>query len=245
MLKIENLSAFYGKKQVIFDLSAEFRSGRFTAILGRNGSGKSSLLSCIGGTRGYSGKILLKEREILAIPSRERAKMLSYLPQNLPVTQFTVLETVTFGREPYISFKSSETDREIIERSIEKCGISHLRNKKLTEISGGERQMAYLAMALAQDADVIMLDEPTTYMDAPNAREFLDILKEAANGGKSVVAVMHDLTQAVKYADNIILIDAGRIIFAGTRKECIESGEIERVMGVEKHSLDDGAVVFI
>ena len=245
MLKIENLSAFYGKKQVIFDLSAEFRSGRFTAILGRNGSGKSSLLSCIGGTRVYSGKILLGEREILAIPSRERAKMLSYLPQNLPVTQFTVLETVTFGREPYISFKSSETDREIIERSIEKCGISHLRNKKLTEISGGERQMAYLAMALAQNADVIMLDEPTTYMDAPNAREFLDILKEAANGGKSVVAVMHDLTQAVKYADDILMIEEGKAAFFGEKEECLKNKAIEKVMCVESHTLEDGTVVFI
>ena len=116
MLKIEKLSAVYGKKQVIFDLSAEFKSGRFTAILGRNGSGKSSLLSCIGGIKEYSGKILLGNREISAIPSRERAKNLSYLPQSLPVTQFTVRETVAFGREPYVSFKLTEFDREIIER---------------------------------------------------------------------------------------------------------------------------------
>ena len=176
MIKIENLSAFYGKKQVLFDLSFELERGKFTAILGRNGSGKSSLLSCIASQKRYSGKILLGEREISEIPPRERAKMLSYLPQNLPLTQFTVLETVAFGREPYISFKLTDTDNEIIEKSIERCGISHLRNKKLTEISGGERQMAYLAMALAHDADVIMLDEPTTYMDAPNARKFLSTL---------------------------------------------------------------------
>ena len=245
MIKIENLSAFYGKKQVLFDLSFELERGKFTAILGRNGSGKSSLLSCIASQKRYSGKILLGECEISEIPPRERAKMLSYLPQNLPLTQFTVLETVAFGREPYTSFKLSEADIEIIEKSIERCGISHLRNKKLTDISGGERQMAYLAMALAQDADVIMLDEPTTYMDAPNAREFLSTLKSAQSEGKTVVAVMHDLTAAVKYADNIILIDSGRIIFAGNREECIESGEIEGVMGVEKHSLDDGNVVFI
>ena len=245
MLKIENLSAFYGKKQVIFDLSFELERGKFTAILGRNGSGKSSLLSCLASQKRYSGKIMLGEREISEIPPRERAKMLSYLPQNLPLTQFTVLETVAFGRDPYISFKLTDSDNEIIEKSIERCGISHLRNKKLTEISGGERQMVYLVMALAQDADVIMLDEPTTYMDAPNAREFLSTLKSAQSEGKTVVAVMHDLTAAVKYADNIILIDEGRIVFAGSREECIGSGEIERVMGVEKHSLDDETVVFI
>ena len=245
MLKIEDLSAFYGKKQVLFDLTFNLERGKFTAILGKNGSGKSSLLSCLASQKRYSGKILLGEREISEIPPRERAKIISCLPQNLPLTQFSVRETVAFGREPYISFKLTDSDNEIVEKSIEKCGISHLKDKVLTEISGGERQMAYLAMTLAQDADILLLDEPTTYMDAPNAREFLSALKQAQGEGKTVAAVMHDLTAAAKYADNIILIDTGRIVFAGSREECIESGEIERVMGVEKHSLDAGAVVFI
>ena len=245
MLKIENLSASYGKKVVLFDLSAELKSGRFTAILGRNGSGKSSLLSCIGGIKSYSGKILLDERNISSIPSRERAKKLSFLPQHLPITQFTVRETVAFGREPYASFKLSEQDIEIIENSIEKCGISHLKSKKLGEISGGERQMAYLAMTLAQDANVIMLDEPTTYMDAPHARQFLGILKEVVTNGKSVVAVMHDLTQAATYADDIILIDSGHLVFSGTKEKCLEAKAIEKVMEVEGRVLEDGRVVFI
>ena len=245
MLKIENLSASYGKKGVIFDLSCELRRGAFTAIVGRNGSGKSSLLSCICGIKDYSGKILLDGREISSIPSRERAKMLSYLPQSLPITRFSVRETVAFGREPYISFKPTENDIEIVEQSIEKCGISHLKDKKLTEISGGERQMAYLAMTLAQNADLLLLDEPTTYMDAPHARGFLDILREAASDGKAVAAVMHDLTQAVKYADDILLIDGGRVVFCGKKEDCLAIGAIERVMGVEGHRLEDGTVVFI
>lgn len=245
MLKLENISAFYGKKQVLFDLDFTVERGRFAAILGANGSGKSTLMSALTSGIAYSGKITLDGRDISAIPPRERAKIISFLPQNLPVTQFSVRETVTFGREPYISFKPTEADNSVIDIAIEKCGISHLRDKKLTEISGGERQMAYLAMTLAQDAEIMLLDEPTTYMDASRARRFLDILKESVSEGKSVVAVMHDLTQAVKYANDIILIDGGKLIFAGTREECIESGVIERVMGVEKHSLDDGTVVFI
>ena len=245
MLKIQNLSAFYGKKRVLFDLSFELERGKFTAILGKNGSGKSSLLACIGSQKRYSGKILLGGREISEIPPRERAKQISCLPQILPPTQFSVRETVAFGREPYISFKLSESDNEIIEKVIEKCGISHLKDKALTEISGGERQMAYLAMTLAQDADILLLDEPTTYMDAPNARELLSTLKAEVNEGKTVAAVMHDLTQAAKYADNIILIDAGKIVFAGSREECIKSGEIERVMGVTQHRIDDGSIIFV
>lgn len=245
MLKIENLSAFYGKKQVLFDLSFELERGKFTAILGRNGSGKSSLLSCIASQKRYSGKILLGERDISEIMPRERAKIISCLPQNLPLTQFSVRETVAFGREPYISFKLTDSDNEIVEKSIEKCGISHLKDKVLTEISGGERQMAYLAMALAQDADILLLDEPTTYMDAPNAREFLSTLKSAQSEGKTVVAVMHDLTAAVKYADDILLIDGGKVVFKGTKEKCLEEKVIENVMEVESHKLADGRIVFI
>ena len=105
--------------------------------------------------------------------------------------------------------------------------------------------MAYLAMTLAQDADVIMLDEPTTYMDAPHARKFLDILKESVNEGKSVIAVMHDLTQAVKYADDILLIDGGKLVFAGTKEKCLDVKVIEKIMEVESHTLEDGRIVFI
>lgn len=245
MLKFDNISVFYGKKQVLFDISASIERGKFTAIIGRNGSGKSTLLSALTSQTAYSGKILLDGRDISSIDRRERAKMISFLPQNLPVTQFTVGETVAFGREPHISFKLTDADLGIVEKSLEKCGISHLRDKKLTEISGGERQMAYLSMMLAQDADLMLLDEPTTYMDAPNARDFLNILSEERDRGKSVAAVMHDLTTAVKFADNVILIDRGKLIFAGTRDGALSSGIIESTMGVDKYAIEDGTVVFI
>lgn len=245
MLKFDTLSVFYGKKQVLFDISASIERGKFTAIIGRNGSGKSTLLSALTSQTAYSGKILLDGRDISSIDRRERAKMISFLPQNLPATQFTVGETVAFGREPHISFKLTDADLGIVEKSLEKCGISHLRDKKLTEISGGERQMAYLSMMLAQDADLMLLDEPTTYMDAPNAREFLKILAEERDRGKSVVAVMHDLTSAAKYADDILLIDGGKVVFKGTKEKCLEEKAIENVMEVESHKLDDGRVVFI
>ena len=202
MLKFDTLSVFYGKKQVLFDISASIERGKFTDIIGRNGSGKSTLLSALTSQTAYSGKILLDGRDISSIDRRERAKMISFLPQNLPVTQFTVGETVAFGREPHISFKLT-------------------------------------------DADLMLLDEPTTYMDAPNARDFLKILSEERDRGKSVVAVMHDLTSAAKYADDILLIDGGKVLFKGTKEKCLEEKAIENVMEVESHKLDDGRVVFI
>ena len=248
MLKIEKVSAFYGKKQVLFDIDTVIERGKFTAIIGANGSGKSTLLSCLASLRGYSGKITLEGRDIASIPRRERAKLISFLPQNLTITSFSVEETVAFGREPYtdLSGRLSDSDRETVEASIEKCGISHLKNKNIGEISGGERQMAYLAMTLAQDARLLLLDEPTTYMDASRAKEFLLTLKSAqTEDGKTVATVMHDLTQAAKYADNIILVDSGRVIFSGTKEECLEIGVIEKTMGVEMHRLEDGTAVFI
>ena len=133
----------------------------------------------------------------------------------------------------------------IVESALEKCGLLHLSEKRMNEISGGERQMAYLAMMLAQDADILLLDEPTTYMDAPNAREFMSILSSERDRGKAVVAVMHDLTGAVKYADNVILIDYGRLVFAGTKEECLAKKVIENIMKVESHMIVDGRTVFI
>ena len=247
MLEIIGLSAFYGKKQVIFDINTSIEGGRFTAVIGRNGSGKSTFLSCLSSSIRCSGSILLDGKAISNFKKRDLAKKISYLPQNLPATPFTVRESVGFGREPYtdLSGKFTDDDKSAVANAIEKCGIMHLSDKKMNEISGGERQTAYLAMMLAQDADIMLLDEPTTYMDAPNAREFLNILSEERARGKTVVAVMHDLTQAVRYADNVILIDGGKLIFAGTRSEAVESNVIEKIMGVNSYKLDDGSFVFI
>ena len=247
MLEIIGLSAAYGKRQVLFDINSSIERGKFTAIIGRNGSGKSTFLSCLASSIRYSGKILLDGRAISELKKRDLAKKISYLPQNLPSTHFTVRESAAFGREPYTDFsgKLTDEDKKAVTDALERCGISHLSKKKMNEISGGERQMAYLAMMLAQDADIMLLDEPTTYMDAPNAREFMKILTEERNRGKSVAAVMHDLGQAVRHADNVILIDSGKIVFAGSVEEAISSKVIEKIMGVEAHRLNDGSVVFV
>ncbi|MBO5702181.1 MAG: ABC transporter ATP-binding protein [Clostridia bacterium] len=247
MLEIIGLSAAYGKKQVLFDINTVIEDGKFIAIIGRNGSGKSTFLSCLASIGRYSGKILLDGQGISELKKRDLAKKISFLPQTLPVTPFTVRETAAFGREPYtdLSGKLTDEDKKAVADALEKCGISNLSEKRMNEISGGERQMAYLAMMLAQDADVLLLDEPTTYMDAPNAREFMKILTEERNRGKSVVAVMHDLTQAVKYADYILLIEEGKAVFFGTKEECLAEKAIESVMCVESHIIEDGKIVFI
>lgn len=247
MLKIDNLSTSYGKIKVLFDINTVIEDGKFTAIIGRNGSGKSTFLSCLASSIRYSGKILLDGRAISEFKKRDLAKKISFLPQNLPSTPFTVRESAAFGREPYtdLSGKLTDEDKKAVADAIERCGISHLSEKRMNEISGGERQMAYLAMMLAQNADIMLLDEPTTYMDAPNAREFMKILTEERDQGKSVVAVMHDISAAIRHADNVILIDNGKIAFSGKKEEAIESKLIEKTMGVNSYKLDDSSFVFI
>ena len=247
MLEIKDLCASYGKKNVLFDINTVIEDGKFTAVIGRNGSGKSTFLSCIASSCKYSGSILLDGKSVSDFGKRDLAKRISYLPQTLPVTPFTVYETAAFGREPYtdLSGKLKDNDKKAVKDALDRCSLCSLAEKRMDQVSGGERQMAYLAMMMAQDADIMLLDEPTTYMDAPNAREFMNILTSERDRGKAVVAVMHDLTGAVKYADNVILIDGGRLIFAGTRDDVLSSGIIESTMGVESCRLDNDSVVFI
>ncbi|MGM9642912.1 MAG: ABC transporter ATP-binding protein [Eubacteriales bacterium] len=248
MMEIKNLSAFYGKRQVLFDIDLCIARGRFTAVIGRNGSGKSTLLASITSQIPHSGRVTLAGRDIAAYSRRERAKLISILPQSLPLTEFGVGATVAFGREPYldVSGKLSQADRAAVDEAVRLCGIGHLTEKKLSEVSGGERQTVYLAMILAQGAEVMLLDEPTTYMDAARAKQFLGVLKKAqTEKNRTVVAVMHDISQVMRYADDIILMDGGRVVLAGTREAAISSGEIERVMEVEKHTLQNGEIIYI
>ena len=154
MLEIKDLSASYGKRKVLSDINAVIERGKFTAIIGRNGSGKSTFLSALASSMRYSGSILLDGKSLSDFKKRDLAKKISYLPQNLPITPFTVRETAAFGREPYtdLSGKLNDGDKMIVESALEKCGLLHLSEKRMNEISGGERQMAYLAMMIAQDA---------------------------------------------------------------------------------------------
>ena len=145
-----------------------------SAIIGKNGSGKSTLISCLTGESKYKGSIFFFDDDISLLSSRQRARIVSLLPQNLPAVLITVEKLVEMGRNPYtdIGKRLSEKDKKQIEKAIESAGITDICHKKLTEISGGERQKAYIAMVLSQNTRVIALDEPTTYMDVQVEKTF-------------------------------------------------------------------------
>lgn len=238
MLKIENLCVSLGKTEVLKNISLEIKPHTVTVILGRNAAGKSTLLSCLTGENKYRGTISFSGKNLAMLSARERATLVAILPQHLPKAELTVEALVKLGRTPYLgpARRFSEEDALQTEKALEEAGISHLKGRRLTELSGGERQKAYLAMTVAQNTRLIALDEPTTYMDAQFSKELYGmILKLVRKKKKTVLAVMHDLTAAMEIADNIVIIDGGEVVFSADREKAKNSGIIEEIFGVKRY----------
>lgn len=237
MIEFRNVSVRLMGKRILEDVSFTVEEGALTALLGRNGSGKTTLLKCLNGQVRYKGKIFIDGLDASEIPGREKATLVSMLPQILPETSFTVEELVTLGRKPYtgLSGKLRTEDAEYIDRAINECGLGEFREKKVNRISGGERQRAFLAMILAQNTKYIALDEATTYMDAPFENETYRILKmRIREQGRTVISVAHNLTKALREADNAVVMNEGRVLQSGSTRAFLDSGLIETVFGVRR-----------
>lgn len=247
MLEIKNLSAGYRGTHVLNEVSLTLEPGKITALVGRNGCGKSTLLSCVNGVVNYTGEILLDGRELRQMTARERALHIALLPQVLPSTAMRVDELVLLGRNPHLAFmrKMRRSDMKICKRAMFETGIAELCEKKVCELSGGERQRAFIAMILAQDTEIIMLDEPTTYMDVGNRAEFFRLLQSLRDrSGKAVLVVVHDLPEAVRYCDRMVVLDGGRVMFDGSAANCMTDGVLERTFGVKAHTFIDGGAIY-
>lgn len=241
MLKFEKVSVTLGGKEILKDISFEVRPHTLTCIIGKNGSGKSTLLSALSGTVKYTGKISFCEKNLALMSLKERARLLSMLSQSLPSVGITAEELIKMGRNPYLGIgnKFSAEDEEAVEKAVDIMKIKELTDKRVDRISGGERQKVYLAMTLAQQTRVIALDEPATYLDTEYSKELYSLLKRLrAEEKKTVIAVMHDITEAVQTADNIVFLDGGRLLFFGTAEACIRSGLIEKVFKVKKYEYE-------
>ncbi len=241
MFKIENLSVSLGGKEILKDISFSVKAHTLTCIIGKNGSGKSTLLSALVGGLKYKGQISFCDKNLALMPIKERAKLISLLPQSLPAVEITAEELIRMGRTPYLDIgrRFSAEDEKAVEKSVESMNIKHLKDKRVDRISGGERQKVYLAMILAQQTRIIAFDEPATYLDTEYRKEVYDTLKRLKKEErKTVIAVMHDITEAVEIADNIIFLDGGRLLFFGTAEECIGSGLIEKVFKVKKYEYE-------
>lgn len=245
MLNCKHIGVTLGGKEILKDISFSLRPNTLTAVLGKNGSGKSTLAACICAQERHTGQVTLDGNALTALSPADRAKRIAFLPQDLPVPNISVRELVAFGRSPYIGLNSrmGEADRAAMKHALSCTGLHAFADRMLPTLSGGERQRAYLAMILAQDADILLLDEPTTFMDIHAETEFLQLLK-ALSAHKTLLVILHNLTLAAKFADNILILDNGEASFFGTKEECLQASAMEAAFRVRRIDAD-GEVLFL
>lgn len=243
MISCKMLTAGYGGQDTIKEINWKAQAGRLAVITGPNGSGKSTLLKTLmGQVKKKSGSVHLLGREVSEYSHRERAQLLAYLPQNRSDTNISVARMVLHGRFPYLDYPRHYTkeDEDKVEQALEKAGIAHVKQRPVSELSGGEKQKAYLAMALVQDTPVLLLDEPAAHLDMACRLELMELLLALSKEGKTVVAVLHDLNFALQYADEISLMEKGRLVCRGTPSEILETGNLEKVFRLRAGCLKDG-----
>jgi iron complex transport system ATP-binding protein len=234
MLEIQNLSTGYSGKPVLHDIALTFPQGSVNVIVGPNGCGKSTLLKALAGILPTTGSVKLDNRELLALSRGELAKAVAFLPQSRPVPEITAKNLVLHGRFPYLSYprRYRKEDHRIASEAMEKMGIVDLAERSIATLSGGQRQKVYIAMALAQNTPVILLDEPNTFLDIPHQLQLTDLAKALAAEGKTVVLVLHDLTMALECADSLAVFSEGKCLFQGSPEETFLSGCLDSTFGI-------------
>ena len=239
---IQNVSFSYGKAPFIEGLSAEFSAGAITSIVGPNGCGKSTLVKLIDGMcRPDAGRVLIEGKPTLAMRGKERARKVAVLSQVSRPPAMTVESLVACGRYPYQSHEGrlGKEDREQVEAAMRMAGVERFRDCDLRRRSGGERPRAFIAMTLAQDTAIIVLDEPTTYLDIGACHETMQLVcRLNEEMGKTVIMVIHDLDLALRYSDEVMVMERGVSTYAGSVDEVLRSGAIERAFGVSIRVVD-------
>lgn len=235
MIDISDLSAGYPGKPVLSHLDLHIPRGKVTVIVGPNGCGKSTLLKTLAGILPKeSGVIRVDGRDSGACSPRELARLLAYLPQSRPVPDISVRRLVLHGRFPYLSYPRHYRPQDLAaaDRAMERMVLCALADRPVSTLSGGQRQKVYIAMALAQDAPAILLDEPTTYLDVSHQLQLSGHARFLAQEGKTVALVLHDLAMALRLADHIAVMEGGRVTVQGDPETVFASGCLDRAFGV-------------
>ncbi|HEY7534682.1 MAG TPA: ABC transporter ATP-binding protein [Thermodesulfobacteriota bacterium] len=245
-----DISFSYNGTDVLTGINISISKGKMIGILGANGAGKSTLLKILCGVLNpKSGRILYNSKEIKKVDKREVAKKISYVPQNLTFGfPFTVAEVVLMGRAPYIGrFEfEREIDWKVALAAMETVGIVHLRDRLVTEISGGERQLSSLARAVAQEPEIMILDEPATFLDVKHKTEVMKLLKMLKDEKKmSIVAATHDVFSALFYFDEIIFLKDGKIFAKGDAEEILKEEILTEVYQIHVTVKKENGKIFV
>ena len=230
MIEVKNIYCGYENKKIIKDLSFNVNNGENLCIVGPNGCGKSTLLKSIANIIEYEGSVKIDNKEVSSFSRIDLAKKVALMSQTSQIYfPYTVYDTVSLGRYAYSKgafSKLSLTDRKIIIDSMKKVGIYELKDKLITELSGGQLQRVFLAKIFAQDPDIILLDEPTNHLDFKNQIDLLENLNEWVKiNNKIVIGVLHDLNLVQYFADKVLMIQSGKVVSYG-RPEDVLKGEI-------------------
>lgn len=235
---VKGVTAGYGRDRAIVEnIDLTIATGEVTILIGPNGCGKSTLLKTIGRLlKPRAGSIHADELDVLRNHPKRVARTIAYLPQSPVVpTAITVEQLVGYGRAPHQSLLGlrSATDIALVDQAIAATGLEALRFRPVAELSGGQRQRAFIAMALAQDTPYVMLDEPTTFLDIKHQVETLDLVRQLHGAGRTSIVVLHDIAQAARYGDRLVVMHEGRIVAEGRPAEVVTPELIRRVYGLD------------
>lgn len=239
MLSTRGLTIKINNKLILDDISIDFKTGKRTAIIGPNGCGKSTLLKAISGlSRHYQGNIFLDKQNIKNWSRKKIAKKMAILPQGATTpSDLTVKELVSYGRFPYRSLlkgNDNQKDEKIIAEAMAKTKVNKFASRLVSTLSGGERQRTWIAMALAQQPQILLLDEPTTYLDIAHQLEVMQIITELNyNENMTIIMVLHDINHARMYADDIIIIKDKHVFTQGIPQNVLNPDNLATVFGVK------------
>ena len=234
-LEAEDISFSYGKRRILEHVSFRCLPGEVCVLLGANGAGKSTLLKCVNGLLSPAGgRVRWRGRETSRLSMKQRAKIYGYVPQETGRrTELGVMETVLSGRLPYMGIKASAEDLEKTEAILADLGLKPLAFSRLEDLSGGERQRVLIGRALAQEPEILLLDEPTSSLDLRYQYEVMELLRKLAREKcLAVVTVLHDLNLALEFADRAVLLSGGRILAQGAPADVLTPERIEAAYGI-------------
>lgn len=237
-LETQNLQVSINGQQILQDISVKFPVGKRTAIIGPNGAGKSTLLKAIAAlNRNIEGQILLGGRELGSYGRKELARKMAILPQGtMAPADVTVENLVEYGRFPYRSMfhRNQQEDALAVKEAMETAQIAAFAHRRVADLSGGERQRVFLAMVLAQQPEILLLDEPTTYLDIANQLQVMDIVARLHREKKiTVIMVLHDMNHAMQYADELVVMQSGRVRAQGKPAEILTVACLREIFGVQ------------
>jgi iron complex transport system ATP-binding protein len=244
-LSIHNVTFSYNGWPVLQDVTEEITPGEFVAIVGPNGSGKSTLLRCIDGILGpQKGSIMLDGKDSSHMSRPARAKTFGYVPQEANHTPpATVFDTVLMGRKPYIGWRIREQDKKITSRILQQLHLSEIAMKDINKLSGGQKQRVFIARALAQQPEILLLDEPTANLDLRHQLEVLQLLQSVSLRNITTLVAIHDLNLAAQYCSRFIMLKEGKI-FASGGKEILNKENIEQLYEIKIRIFQDKDRIF-